>query len=641
MKERKRRCYIYTRVSTDIQVEGYSLDAQKERLLRYAEYNELQVVEQFSDEGKSGKNTAGRPQFTEMIRKITNDNEDNIDFVLVFKLSRFGRNAADVLSNLQLMQDYGVNLICVEDSIDSSKDAGKLMISVLSAVAEIERENIRTQTMAGRRQKAREGKWNGGQAPYGYQIDKERGILVVDKEEAEIIRLIYNRFIYYEEGIQRVAKWLNDNGYRRKTRQNGKYEEFSTSFVKNVLDNPVYIGMIAYGRRAHEKIQGKRNEYRVVKKEEYDLYEGQHEAIISLDDWKEVRRRREETGVRQNKTHSLEHEHILSGLLRCPLCDAPMYGSVNRKKKKDGSYYKDSFYYVCKNRKSPSGKSCTYRRQPPQDLINAEVIAVVASALKSPTFAQSMQEVMNERTDEETIRQRLSELMKARKQYVGAKDKLAEQMDTLDVTSPTYDAKYADMSRRLDKLYYEIMETDRDITSAESDLRRLNENKASLENAYRFLALTSETLPKMKDFEKKELINAVVERIEIFPEQREDGRWVKAIYFKFPIIIDGKESDIWSREDKHSETVCLLSKLNVKQHIEVELTMDEMDLTAAEKKASYEEIKEYVLEKFGMKVSHLYIAQVKRKCGIIERENYNKPKSESAKQPQCPPEKEA
>ncbi len=94
-------------------------------------------------------------------------------------------------------------------------------------------------------------------------------------------------------------------------------------------------------------------------------------------------------------------------------------------------------------------------------------------------------------------------------------------------------------------------------------------------------------------------------------------------------------------ETQHVETVCLLSKLNVKQHIEVELTLDEMDLTAAEKKASYEEIKEYVLEKFGMKVSHLYIAQVKRKCGIIERENYNKPKSENARQPQCPPEKEA
>lgn len=90
----------------------------------------------------------------------------------------------------------------------------------------------------------------------------------------------------------------------------------------------------------------------------------------------------------------------------------------------------------------------------------------------------------------------------------------------------------------------------------------------------------------------------------------------------------------------HVETVCLLSKLQSKEHIEIEVKMDELDLTAAEKKATYEEIKAYVLEHTGLKVSGLYIAQVKQKCGIIERENYNKPKSENAKQPQCPPEKE-
>ncbi len=88
------------------------------------------------------------------------------------------------------------------------------------------------------------------------------------------------------------------------------------------------------------------------------------------------------------------------------------------------------------------------------------------------------------------------------------------------------------------------------------------------------------------------------------------------------------------------ETVCLLSKLNVEHHIEVELNLDEMDLTAAEKKASYEEIKAYVLEHSGLKVSNLYIAQVKRKCGIIERENYNKAKAEGVKVPKCPEEKE-
>lgn len=90
----------------------------------------------------------------------------------------------------------------------------------------------------------------------------------------------------------------------------------------------------------------------------------------------------------------------------------------------------------------------------------------------------------------------------------------------------------------------------------------------------------------------------------------------------------------------HVETVCLLSKLKSKEHIEIEVKMDELDLTAAEKKATYEEIKAYVLEHTGLKVSSLYIAQIKQKHGIIERENYNKPKSEDARQPQCPPEKE-
>ena len=90
----------------------------------------------------------------------------------------------------------------------------------------------------------------------------------------------------------------------------------------------------------------------------------------------------------------------------------------------------------------------------------------------------------------------------------------------------------------------------------------------------------------------------------------------------------------------HVETVCLLSKLQSKEHIEIEVKMDDLDLTAAESKATYEEIREYVLEHTGLKVSYLYIAQVKQKHGIIERENYNKPKSEDARQPQCPPEKE-
>ena len=137
---KKVKVYIYTRVSTSMQVDGFSLDAQTDRIQKYADYMDFEIVGRYEDAGKSGKSIEGRMEFQKMMEDIKTG-KDKVSYVLVFKLSRFGRNAADVLSSLQFMQDYGVNLISVEDSIDSSKDAGKLMISVLSAVAEIEREN--------------------------------------------------------------------------------------------------------------------------------------------------------------------------------------------------------------------------------------------------------------------------------------------------------------------------------------------------------------------------------------------------------------------------------------------------------------------------------------------------------------------
>ena len=100
-------------------------------------------------------------------------------------------------------------------------------------------------------------------------------------------------------------------------------------------------------------------------------------------------------------------------------------------------------------------------------------------------------------------------------------------------------------------------------------------------------------------------------------------------------------NDVLSVLSCHVETVVLLSKLNTKQHIEVELNLDELDLTSAESKATYDEIKAYVLEKYGLKVSSLYISQIKRKCGLDVGQNYDLSKKEDAKVPQCPPEKEA
>ena len=199
------------------------------------------------------------------------------------------------------MQDYGVNLICVEDGIDSSKDVGKLMISVLSAVAEIERENILVQTMEGRRQKAREGRWI--IYPYRIRIMTKNimtcklvdGELEIADDEAEIIRIIYDKFVNTTMGMAAIAAFLNNSGYKKKLRQNNTIEGFSTSFVKGVLDNPIYCGKLAFGRRKNEKIPGTRNEYHIVKQKDYLLSDGVHEAIISEEMWT----RHTESGRRQ------------------------------------------------------------------------------------------------------------------------------------------------------------------------------------------------------------------------------------------------------------------------------------------------------------------------------------------------------
>ena len=148
---------------------------------------------------------------------------------------------------------------------------------------------------------------------------------------------------------------------------------------------------------------------------------------------------------------------------------------------------------------------------------------------------------------------------------------------------------------------------------------------------------------EMSDIEKKEFMQLFIDAIELYPEKMDDGRIIRQIDLAFPVYYEGFEGEaIRLLNENTVETVCLLSKLHeAKHHVNVRLDMDELDLTSAESKATYEEIKAYVAEhNDGMKVSNLYIAQVKAKYGIIERENYNKPKSDDARQPKCPKEKE-
>ena len=541
-----------------MQVDGYSLDAQKEKLQRYAEFQNMTIVGEYSDEGKSGKSVEGRPQFQKMLNDIETG-KDKVDFVLVFKLSRFGRNAADVLNSLQRMQDFGVNLICVEDGIDSSKDSGKLMISVLSAVAEIERENILVQTMEGRKQKAREGKWNGGFAPYGYQL--VNGELLIAEDEAEIIRLIYDKFIHTNMGINAIAAYLNQHGYKKKKRQNNTLDAFASSFIKGVLDNPIYCGKLAFGRRKNEKVPGKRNEYRIVKQDEYMLNDGIHEAIISEEDWQLAQQKRKQTGVSHAKIHSLEHEHILSGIIRCPICSSGMYGNVNRKKKPDGTLYRDYFYYACKHRRMVDGHNCSYRKQWSEDKVNAAVEEVIRKLVQNPKFEKAIKDKIGSRIDTTEMEGEIEGLEKQLRQLNGAKGRLGQQMDRLDITDRFYEKKYQDMEGRLYSLYDEIDGVENSIEEVKTRLLNIQQQKISGDNVYQFLLYFDKLYDRFTDAEKKELLSSFVERVDIYEKEQPDGRFLKHIKFRFPVFFNGQEIQELSWDDESTvETVVLLSR---------------------------------------------------------------------------------
>lgn len=134
-------------------------------------------------------------------------------------------------------------------------------------------------------------------------------------------------------------------------------------------------------------------------------------------------------------------------------------------------------------------------------------------------------------------------------------------------------------------------------------------------------------------------MEALISEIQIYEERKPNGQWLKSIKFRLPIIEE--DMNLSLEDDKHVETIVLLSKGEVdSKKIRVEFSLEDMDMSEFQDGATYPQIKEYVLEHTGLKVSNLYISQIKRKCGIEVGKNYNLPKAEDSRQPQCPPEKE-
>ena len=638
MSKEKIKVYLYTRVSTTMQIDGYSLDAQKTKMKAFCDYNEYEIAGEYEDAGKSGKSIEGRVSFNQMMDDIK-AGKDEVSYVLVFKLSRFGRNAADVLATLQVMQDFGVNLICVEDGIDSSKDAGKLMISVLSAVAEIERENIRVQTMEGRMQKAREGKWNGGFAPYGYSLID--GKLEVNEEEAVAIRMIFDQYVNTDLGANGIAKYLENHGIHKIARQNGKNPLFDAALIRRIIQNPVYSGKISYGRRRTEKVHGTRNEYRQVKKNDYLLVDGLHEALVSEEVWEQAQVKVAAQAKKYEKVNRDKREkiHLLSGILKCPVCGAGMYGNKSIKKRKDGSNYKDFYYYGCKHRNMTRGHKCDYKKQVHEEMLDASVAEVISKLVSNPKFSDLIRNKINMEVDTSALDQEIENYKIQLRKLYHNKDTILSDMDSLDYEDKHYQRRKTDLENHLYKTYDKIDDAEELLVSAKAKKRSLLADKITGDNIYKALVFFDKLYAQMNEAEKREFLSQLVDNVQIYEERKENGQWLKSIEFKLPII--EKEFTLSLDNDIQNETVVLLSKGEVdSKKIRVEFSLEDMDMSEFQDGATYTQIKDYVLEHSGLKVSNLYISQIKRKCGIEVGKNYNLPKSEDSRQPLCPPEKE-
>ena len=287
-----KRAALYIRVSTLEQAqEGYSIGAQKERLLAFCKAHDWAVAECYVDGGYSGSNL-DRPGIQKLVAEVA-----SFDLVLVMKLDRLSRSQRDTLHLIEdVFLPNGVDFVSMSESFDTSTPFGRAMIGILSVFAQLEREQIKERTFMGKLERAKEGLYHGGAFyPIGY--DYVDGRLAVNEYEAVQVRKIYEWYLD-GESPEKIAERLRTAGYKNRY---GSWSETSGRLsVLRILSSEVYLGTMKYGSV---------------------VVENAHEAIIDRAAFDRVTalrmKRREIYGDAPYKT-----KYMLSGLLHCARCGA-------------------------------------------------------------------------------------------------------------------------------------------------------------------------------------------------------------------------------------------------------------------------------------------------------------------------------
>lgn len=272
-------------------------------------------------------------------------------------------------------------------------------------------------------------------------------------------------------------------------------------------------------------------------------------------------------------------------------------------------------------------------------MLDGAVAEVIIKLVSNPKFAAMMQQKINMKIDTSAIEQEIANYEKQLRQSYATKSRLIDEIDTLDPDDKHYIKRKADLDDRLYKMYDKIEDTENLLIEARAKKMAIEAEKLTADNIYKVLIYFEKLYAVMDEQEKRQIMESLISEIHIYEERQPNGQWLKSIKFKLPIIEEDMEMSLDS--DTHVETVVLLSKGEVdSKKIRVEFSLEDMDMSEFQDGATYTQIKDYVLEHSGLKVSNLYISQIKRKCGIEVGKNYNLPKSEDSRQPQCPPEKE-
>ncbi|MDP7979912.1 recombinase family protein [Bacillus sp. WLY-B-L8] len=317
---------IYARVSTAEQAEeGYSIDAQLDVVKKRCEQEGRIVVDQYIDRGISGKAMENRPDLQRLLKDAK---ESKFQEIWVWKTNRLARNHLDLLKIVDELDKNNVGFKSCSEAFDTATPTGKLLMNVLASIGEFERESIVENVKMGMKQRAREGKWNGG-IVLGYntvKIDKteSKTKLEIEEKEAFIVKEIFN--LYAEgRGLKAITNLVNKLGYRTK-----KGNFFTPIAIRTILLNPIYIGKIRYNVRENWSEKRRRG---INKNPIYT--NGNHDPIISLDLWNRVQELYKKKS--QKPKRLFDGIFPLTGLIKCPMCGAPMVAGRVKRKLKDGN----------------------------------------------------------------------------------------------------------------------------------------------------------------------------------------------------------------------------------------------------------------------------------------------------------------